>query len=243
MDDPTPPPERADASASPHAEDARVRHGSETADLAPPRRSPTRTLLAGLDPTEGMRRLLRVDSLVVTAAVVVHLFAGGVAAAVVARGGAEDWWLYLLMSLLTAVVLTNYGRLGARATLARRGFAGCFAILVVVYWAALLADRVAPSWAAGGALGVGEARPELWLAVALEGAVVLLLIGHLVFVAPKARRGRKAVRAARRAASRDAATALAAWEAARAADAAAATEASPADDDATETAATAAGEP
>jgi hypothetical protein len=223
MDHQTPPVD-PDAAAASQADEReiRARPGAEATDLPLPTDSATRNMLANLAPAAGMRRLLQVDSLIVTAAVVVHVFSGGVAAAVVAKGGAEDWWLYLLMSLLTAVVLTNYGRLGARSTLGRRGFAGVFAIFIVVAWATLLADRVAPSWAVGGALGVGEARPELWLAVALEAVVVLLLVGHLVFVAPRARRQRKAQVAARlRSGTTVAGRSQAAWDEARASDAAA----------------------
>lgn len=153
-----------------------------------------------MDAKESLRRVLRVDSLVVTAAVLVHLLAGAVAAAVMAREGEPDWVLYGLMGLLTAVVLTNYGRLGARATLVRRVVSGLFSIAVVAAWGALLADRITPSTDASGMLGVGIDRPWLLLAVGLEAIVVGLVGFHIVALAPKTRQQAKARQAEARAA-------------------------------------------
>jgi hypothetical protein len=94
------------------------------------------------------------------------------------------------MGLATAVILTNFARLAPSAGLPRRIASGGFAALVVAAWAALLADRAAPI--AIGAATVGRARPALWIAVGCEAAVVLLLLGHLLLVAPRTRLARRA---------------------------------------------------
>ncbi len=135
-----------------------------------------------------MRRLLRIDSLLVAVAVVLHVLAGGLAAWRARLANAEDWWVYALMGLTSAIVLTNYGRLGARVTLVRRSAAGLVSVAVVLAWAALLADRATPSL---GALQVGRAEPWLWVSVGLEVAVALLIVTHLVAVAPRARSARR----------------------------------------------------
>lgn len=153
-----------------------------------------------MDAREGLRRVLRVDSLVVTAAVVVHLLAGAASAAIMARAGESDWSLYGLMALLTAIVLTNYGRLGSRVTLTRRALTGLFAIMVIAAWAVLLADRVSPSLDSSGRLGVGADRPWLWLPVGLEAIVAALLAVHMLVLAPRTRREGKARQQAARAA-------------------------------------------
>ncbi len=148
-----------------------------------------------MDAKEALRRVLRVDSLVVTTAVLVHLAAGATAAAVMAAEGEPDWILYGLMGLLTAVVLTNYGRLGSRVTLFRRASAGLFAISVVAAWGALIADRIHPALHVSGRLDVGADRPLLLVAVGLEAIVVGLLGFHVVVIAPRTRRHGKARRA------------------------------------------------
>ena len=138
--------------------------------------------------TQRLRRLLRIDSLLVALAVVLHVVAGGLAAWRARLANAEDWWVYALMGLTSAIVLTNYGRLGARVSLLRRGAAGLVSLVVVLAWAALLADRATPSL---GALQVGRSEPWLWVSVGLEVAVKLLIVAHLVAVAPRSRSARR----------------------------------------------------
>ncbi len=143
-----------------------------------------------------LERILRIDSAVVAVAVLVHVGAGALVAWHARVGGAEDWWLYALMALTTAVMITNYGRLGKHNSLLRRSFSGVATLLVVVSWAALLADRTTPT---DGTLRVGVAAPMLWTSVAMEAVVALLLVVHLFTLAPRLRAARDRARSGRRA--------------------------------------------
>lgn len=135
--------------------------------------------------TARLRRLLKLDSSLLTLAVVLHLAASLFAAWLAWRAGAEDDWMYALMGLLSAVPITNYGRLGTRARLWGRAWAGLFALGLLTVWAALLADRVGPALSS---LRPGEREPWLWGAVAGEGAAIFMVLIHLLAVAPRARR-------------------------------------------------------
>ncbi len=151
---------------------------------------------AASDAARRLERILRIDSAVVAVAVVVHVGAGGLVAWQARVGGAEDWWLYALMALTTAVMLTNYGRLGKHNSLIRRTLSGVATLLVVMAWAALLADRTTPT---DGTLRVGVEASVLWTAVAMEAVVAALLVAHLFTLAPRLRAARDRARSGRRA--------------------------------------------
>lgn len=143
------------------------------------------------DPVARARRLLRIHSVFNLLALATWLAGAAVTATVTWMAGYEDWYLYGTMGLCTAIVVSGYGRLRPRTAWVLRLPSWLFAQAVVLAWTALLFEKTQASWAMTETGMDDQALPMLWISVALNLMCAALMTFHILFVAPRARRGER----------------------------------------------------